>query len=223
MSVLTLAREGNVWVLTLCAGENRFNDAVLDEWRAALDRIEQESGDHAALVITSSDPKFFSNGIDLQAYIGRERELMSSFVPRLDAFLKRMALLPLPVVMAINGHAYAGGALLAAAGDFRLMRADRGRLCFPEVDIKLPFTLLMTELVRLLPNAGAGWELAATGAAWGGEEAARRGVIDRAVSADELLPQAMALATALAGKHRPTYATIKQRWRHAVVEARLAD
>lgn len=222
MSALTLAREGNVWVLSLGLGENRFNDTVLDTWDAALDRVEQESGEHAALVITSSDPKFFSNGIDLQAFEGRVAELMSHFVPRLDAFLQRVALLPLPVVMAINGHAYAGGAILVAAGDFRLMRADRGRLCYPEVDIKLPFTPVMTEIVRLLPDAGAAWELASTGAAWGGDEAARRGVIDRALPEEALLPQAMALATQLATKHRPTYALIKRRWRHAVASAVLA-
>ena len=49
-------------------------------------------------------------------------------------------------------HAYAGGALIASACDFRTMRADRGRFCFPEVDIKIPFTPIMTEIVRLLPN-----------------------------------------------------------------------
>lgn len=216
MSYLELTREGAVWLLTLSHGDNRFNDASLSAWDAALDRIEATEG-NAALVITSSDPKFFSNGIDLEGIVGSHGipYLMSTFVPRLDAFLLRMARFPLPVVVAINGHCYAGGALLAATADVRLMRADRGRFCFPEVDIKLPFTENMTEIVKLLPNAASAWQMASTGVAWGGEEALAKGVIDQALGEAELLPVAMAIAAELAKKDRAAYGVIKRRWRSA--------
>lgn len=216
MSLVDLTREGDVWLLTMNQGDNRFNDDSLDAWNDALDRIEATPG-NAALVVTSASDKFFSNGIDLEGILGSlgPQYLLTVFVPRLDAFLLRMARLPLPVVMAVNGHAYAGGALLAATGDVRLMRADRGRLCFPEVDIKLPFTENMTEIVRLLPNAAAAWQMASTGVAWGGEEAVARGVIDQALPEQELLPAAMAIAAGLAKKDRETYGVIKRRWRSA--------
>lgn len=218
MSYLNLSREGAVWVLTLCHGDNRFNDSSLDAWDAALDEIEATPG-NTALVITGSDPKFFSNGMDLDHFLGEGGPgmgyLMNSFVPRLDAFLLRMARLPLPVVMAINGHCYAGGALLASTGDVLLMRADRGRICFPEVDIKLPFTENMTEIVKLRPNAASAWRMASTGVAWGGEEALAAGVIDQALPEAQLLPAAMAAANELAKKDRATYAVIKRRWRSA--------
>lgn len=216
MSYLELTREGEVWLITLTHGDNRFNDASLDAWEAALDRIEAEAG-NAALVITSRDPKFFSNGIDLEGIVGSQGlgYLMQTFVPRLDAFLLRMARFPLPVVMAMNGHAYAGGALLAATGDVRLMRVDRGRFCFPEVDIKLPFTEIMTEIVKLLPNQASAWQMASAGVAWGGEEALARGVIDQALGEAELLPAALAIASGLAKKDRATYGVIKRRWRSA--------
>ena len=64
MAYLTLTREGLVWNLSLCNGENRLNDDMLAEFQAALDTIEHTEG-KGALVITSSDPKFWSNGIDL--------------------------------------------------------------------------------------------------------------------------------------------------------------
>lgn len=216
MSFLTLSREGAVWVITLCHADNRFNDASLDAWDAALDQIEAVEG-NAAVVITSSDPKFFSNGIDLEGIVGGKGMgyLMSSFVPRLDAFLLRMARFPLPVVVAVNGHCYAGGALLASTGDVLLMRADRGRICFPEVDIKLPLTENMTEIVKLRPNAASAWRMASTGVAWGGEEALAAGVIDQALGEAELLPTAMAIAGELAKKDRATYGVIKRRWRSA--------
>lgn len=214
MSAVQLSREGAVWVLTMTQGDNRFNDAALAEWQAALDTVEASSGP-AALVITSADAKFFSNGIDLDGIFASHgpEYLINTFVPKLDAFLLRMARFPMPVVIAINGHAYAGGALLAATGDFRVMRADRGRFCFPEVDIKLPFTPLMDQIVKLLPNAQAAWTMAVTAAAWGGEECLQRGVVDAAVGESEVLPSALAMAQQLASKDRSTYAAIKRRWR----------
>lgn len=214
MSAVQLSREGAVWVLTMTQGDNRFNDASLAEWHAALDTVEAASGP-AALVITSADAKFFSNGIDLEGIFASQgpEYLINTFVPKLDAFLLRLARFPMPVVMAINGHAYAGGALLAATGDFRVMRADRGRFCFPEVDIKLPFTPIMDQIVKLLPNAQAAWTMAVTAAAWGGEECLQRGVIDAAVGESEVLPSALAMAQHLASKDRSTYAAIKRRWR----------
>lgn len=214
MSAVQLSREGAVWVLTMTQGDNRFNDVSLAEWQAALDTVEATSGP-AALVISSADAKFFSNGIDLEGIFtsyGPEY-LINTFVPKLDAFLLRMVRFPMPVVIAINGHAYAGGALLAATGDFRVMRADRGRFCFPEVDIKLPFTPIMDQIVKLLPNAHSAWTMAVTAAAWGGEECLQRGVVDAAVSESEVLPSALAMAQQLAGKDRSTYAAIKRRWR----------
>ena len=216
MSAVQLSREGAVWVLTLTQGDNRFNDASLAEWHAALDTVEATSGP-AALVITSADAKFFSNGIDLEGIFASQgpEYLLNSFVPKLDAFLLRMARFPMPVVMAMNGHAYAGGALLAATGDFRVMRADRGRFCFPEVDLKLPFTPIMDQIVKLLPNAQSAWMMAVTAAAWGGEECLQRGVVDAAVGESEVLPSALAMAQQLASKDRSTYAVIKRRWRSA--------
>ena len=54
--------------------------------------------------------------------------------------------------------------------NFRLMRADKGRFCYSEVKVKMSFTPALLDIVRLLPNTAAGFELALTGNAWGGEE-----------------------------------------------------
>lgn len=214
MSFLTLSRHGAVWQLLLTNNDNRLNDASVQAWHEALDQVEASEG-NTALVITADSDKFFSNGIDLDGILAQHdmSYLIQQFVPKLDALLLRLARLPLPVVVAMNGHAYGGGALIAATADFRVMRADRGRFCFPEVDVKLPFTPLMMSVVKLLPSAGAAWKMAVTGAAWGGEEALKHGVIDVAVAGEQVLPVAMDMATALATKDRKTYGKIKQDWR----------
>lgn len=217
MSWMNLSREGDVWLMTLCNGDNRFHNDSLLAWGEALDTIEASEG-NVALVITADDSKFFSNGIDLEPIIATHgyKYFTDDFAPRLEQLFLRVARFPMPVAFALNGHTYAGGAIMACAGDIRFMRADRGRFCLPEVNIKVPFTPLMTEVVRLLPNTAGAWQMMSTGVAWGGEEAVANGVIEHALPIEALLPAAMTWATEMAKKDRATYTLIKRRFRVAL-------
>lgn len=221
MNALQLDRDGAVQVITLTRAEadNTFNLDVLREWNAALDEVQAARGD-TSLLVRCDHPKTFCNGIDLPWLMAQPPETFAAFIRVLEDFLLRVATLDLPVVAAINGNAYAGGALLANACDFRLMRADRGRLCYSEISIKMSFTPVMFEVVRLQHDAHAAWEMAMTGRALGGEECAQRRVVDRALPLDQLEAAARALAAELATKHRPTYAQLKLGLRPAI--ARLA-
>lgn len=209
MSTMKLEKKGAVFVLTLSNGANgnMLNDTVLTEYQEIFDTIKKENG-NAALVITSDDPKTFSNGIDLP-WLMKQQDIMA-FITRLENLYIHLALLNLPVIAAINGNAYAGGALIATCADFRLMRSDRGRFCYSEVKVKMPFTPTLLDIVRLLPCPNAVEELALTGNAWGGEECVSRRVVHESLSAEDLLPSAMTLAADMATRDRNTYTTIKR-------------
>lgn len=216
MSYFTLEKRESVYVLTMVNGGvgNALDDDMLDEMNAHLDTIESDPAPHLALVIASDDPKFFSNGINLDFIRSKGMDyLFASFVPRLDTLLARLAWLNVPTIAAINGHAYGGGALMAAACDFRVMRADRGRLCFPEIDLKLSLSPVMVECLNNLPNEKVRWEMAMTGRALGGDEAFAAGIVDRAVTEEELLPCALEMASGLAAKDRRAYTRIKRAMR----------
>ena len=122
----------------------------------------------------------------------------------------------------LTGHTFAGGAILAAAQDFRLMREERGWFCFSEVDVKVPLTHTMHEVVDLLPNRQALRELLLTGKRIGGREAADLGVVDGAYSREKLFDKCMDLARMLATKDRKTYGIIKRRMRRQLVAAQAA-
>jgi enoyl-CoA hydratase/carnithine racemase len=81
------------------------------------------------------------------------------------------------------------------------------------VNIKIPFTPVMTEIIRLLPDQQALRDLALIGKAVGGEEAKQMKVADSIHSEEELLPAAMAFAEMMAQKDRSTYRAIKHRLR----------
>lgn len=217
MSYLSLQQEGNVLVLEMTNGDadNTFSNEVFDEWEALLHDVSGHQGD-GCLLITSTHEKTFCNGINLPWLMAQSQADFQAFITRMENFYLRLATLDMPVIAAINGNCYAGGALLAASCDFRLMRADRGRFCLSEVKIKMPFTEGLLAIVRLIPDARAMYTLAVTSEPWGGDICAARGVVDAAVFHEQLMPLAMARAQQLASLNRATFSIIKRGLRREV-------
>ena len=151
MSLMRWSREGSVATLTLTNGENKQNLAFAQAFKVALDEIVADKDAHA-LVITGEHEKFFSSGIDVPWLMGRmaakDQDSMRAFMYGMNEVFKGLLLFPMPVIAAINGHAFGNGAMLASACDFRFMRSDRGFFCFPEVDISIPFLPGMIAFVR---------------------------------------------------------------------------
>jgi enoyl-CoA hydratase/carnithine racemase len=209
MSMVDLRRENEVFILTLQSGENRFNRPFLEAVNEALDAVETSSGP-AALVTVGGEEKFYSNGLDLAWLMGDGEKERKEFVRAVLKFLGRVLAFPVPTVAAVNGHAFAAGAMLALAHDFRVMRADRGFFCFPEVDIKIPLAPGMTALIKSRLSPGVFRDLILTGVRVGGFEAKERGIVDEAVPLDQVLPRAIARAAALSGKERQIYQALKR-------------
>lgn len=211
MSQLTLTREGNIFIVTMAnpARANALSDETLKEHGQILDEIES-STDNGAVILTSADPKFWCNGIDLEWLMTQSSDYVPKFKSDIDQVLLRWALLPFPTIACITGHAFGAGAILSCAFDFRLMRKDRGFFCFPEVDIKIPFTDVMHTIINLLPDKKALWDLAFTGRRIGGEEAFSLQVVSGAYSQEELLPKTKELAKMLSEKDRATYSSLKR-------------
>ena len=214
MSTMSLAVQDGIHVLTLTnnANENKLNLDVMHEYLAALDAVEAYEG-NTALLITCEHEKTFSTGIDLEWLIQCNEQQRDEFVKTLEIVLYRLAMLNAPSVVCLNGNAYAGGAILASAADFRLMREDRGRFCYPEVNIQIPFTPMMTDIINLLPNKHALKHMALTGVAYTGIECEAMNIVDSIHPQDGLQQAAMDLARVLGEKDRATYTTIKHRLR----------
>ena len=201
-----MTREGDVFVLKMTAGENRFNPEMLEAFDSALSEVEGTDG--TAAVITG-EGKFFSNGLDLE-WMGANTDRIGEVVNGLQALYGRLLAFPATVVAAMNGHAFAGGGMLALACDQRVMREDRGFFCLPEVDINIPFSEGMSALVQSKLTPQVAHEVMLTGRRYGGSDAVRSGIVDLAVPEGAVLPEAVGLAQALAGKNRTTVATIKK-------------
>ena len=109
------------------------------------------------------------------------------YVGRVQALLARVLTLPMPTAAAIGGHAFGAAAMLALAHDFRVMRADRGYFCFPEVDIRIPFTPGMAALIQAKLTPQAAVSAMTTGRRFGGAEAAAIGIVDATADEDAVV------------------------------------
>lgn len=206
--MIDLKREGPVLVLQMRAGENRFNLRFIAALSDALDQAEA-AVEPTALVLTG-DGKFFSNGLDLAWMTGEGKDHAGEVVSGMLRIFARVLASPLATVAALNGHAFAGGAMLALACDFRVMRSDRGFFCIPEIDLGLPLSPGMAGLIQArLPKLTA-HEAIVTGRRYGGEDALARGIVDFAVPEVDLMSKATALAAPLAGKNRAVMQTHKR-------------
>lgn len=206
--MLDLRRDGDVFVLTMQAGENRFNRSFIDAINKALDTVEAASGP-VALVTTGQD-KFYSNGLDLAWMAGDGADEGFGFVNDLIKLMARVLALPMATAAAMNGHTFAAGAMLALAHDYRVMRADRGFFCLPEVDIKIPFSPGMTALIKERFGPKLLRDTIITGARIGGDAAVACGIVDEAAPAEEVLARAIALVAPLASKDRATLGALKR-------------
>ncbi len=210
MSTMNLSLRDGIHILTLtnAANDNTFTTEVMDEYIAAFDTVESYKG-NSALIITCEDEKTFSTGINLAWLSEQSAQGQADFMQAFHHMLLRFALLNIPTIACINGNAYAGGAILASAADFRLMREDRGRFCFPEVNIPLPFTPVTLSMVSLLPNPQALKNMLLTGIAYTGIEAEALNIVDSIHPADQLQISAFNLAQMLATKDRAIYTSIR--------------
>ena len=202
-----LDRDGDVFVLDLGDDENRFSPTSVGALTAALDEVAGAEGPRS--LVTRATGKFWSNGLDLE-WMGAHPDELGPFVDDVHALLARVLSLPVPAVAACQGHVFAAGAMLALAHDARVMRADRGYFCLPEIDISIPFTPGMSALIQARVPQPAQHEAMTTGRRYGGSQAQQAGIVDDAVAEDAVLSTALERASALTGKAGPTLGAIKE-------------
>lgn len=204
----SLTREDDVFVLDLGEAENRFNGEFFDSLEDCLDQVEAAPAPRA--LVTAASGKHWSTGLDLD-WLATQGDAVGDFIVRMHELLARVLEIGVPTVAALQGHTFAGGAMFALAHDQRVMRADRGYFCLPEVDINIPFTVGMSALIAARLPQPALHEAMTTGRRYGGLDAAAAGIVDEAVSEDQVRARAIERAAAQAAKGADVLRTIKQR------------
>ncbi len=199
--MIKLEKIESIYFLTMDAEENRWNTRFVRGIAEALDEIENDEGP-GALITSSANPKFFSNGLDLDWIQspeshpnGGDREV---FGEEFMYLMGRMITLPIPTVCAINGHAFGAGFMFALSHDVRIMREDRGFLCANEMQLGLPIPRPELALFKHKLPANTFFETVQLSRRWTGSEALNAGIVQGVSSLDELPEEAKKKAQELA-------------------------
>ena len=221
MALVKWEKDETVAILTMDNGENRHNLDFANQMMDALDEIIKDTSIHS-LVLTSSDAKNFSQGVDVGWLMERkgakDDDSIRKFMYRMNDVFKTLLLYPVPVIAAINGHAFGNGAILSCACDFRFMREDRGYFCFPEVDISIPFLPGMIAWVKKAIPYYKFQELKYTGKRATGPELAEHNVIVEACSDQkDLMEKSIAYAKTFV-KKRGIFGEMKKRMHKEIVQ-----
>ena len=139
------------------------------------------------------------NGLDLD-WLGAHSDQGDWYIDQVHQLLARVLVAPVPTVAAINGHAFGAGSMLGIAHDFRVMRADRGYFCFPEVDIHIPFSPGMAAIIQAKLTPAAAVEAMTTGRRYGGADAEAIGLVTASAPEDKLTTTAVDLVTPFEGQ-----------------------
>lgn len=166
------------------------------------------AADVRAVVVTGTG-RFFSAGLDLLAVFAEAGAAFDDFTRAFDAGWLAAFALPKPMVAAVNGHAIAGGAVLAACADTRLVADGGGRLGLTEIQVGVTFPVSALEPVRHACGGRHLGELLCRGLTYPPAEAVARGLADEVVPATELLPRALGLARELGALDATAYAVTK--------------
>jgi enoyl-CoA hydratase len=172
----------------------------------------------ACPVVMTGTGRIFSAGVDLLRLVEGGAPYVRKFLPALSTMLATVFSHPAPVVAAINGHAIAGGCVLACAADKRLMARDSGRIGVTELLVGVPFPPVAMEIMRyaLVPQFFA--DAIFSGATYTPLEAVERGLVHEIIDPQALLDRATAAAKALAALPPKAFALSKRQTREPALQ-----
>jgi enoyl-CoA hydratase/carnithine racemase len=212
MTLIKTSTDDAVLTLTLDRPPaHAISRELVSELAERLDQIESEPP--GALVITGAGDRFFSAGLDLLELYPLERAELAKFAPRFLETMLRVWRLPIPVVAAVNGHAIAGGAILALATDHRTMARGRHVFGLNEIQVGLALPSGLLEMVRASVQPAWRARVILEGRNLPTDDALAAGLVEELVEPDELRARAHERASELAKIPAPVYARMKARYR----------
>ena len=214
--MIDIKLDNGVAVVSMSHGKVNALDIEFCEALAA--RFSELRTSDAKAVVLTGQGKIFSAGVNLVRLSEGGTAYIRRFLPVLHRLYDAVFFHPKPVIAAINGHAIAGGAVLACCADRRIMARGSGRIGVTEILVGVPFPALAFEIVRFAVPPRYLSEFTLSGATYATDAALQQGWVDEVAEPDDLLDDALAVARELAMLSPPAFAQTKSQIRQAVGE-----
>jgi enoyl-CoA hydratase len=206
--ILRLEEDRGIHRLVMDDGPNTLTPPMMESLSAALADLSERGA--PPLVLSSAHDALFCPGWDLKLLGGARRPEVARFLDLFNRMILDLFSYPGPTAAAIDGHAVAGGCLLALSCDLRIMGAGRPRIGLSELNlgVPVPATSLLMLGARLAPNVVE--DLVLGGDGCGAERACDVGLVHRVARSDEVLPKTVREVAKLAARPARAFAETKK-------------
>lgn len=214
--MIEVTHQDEIAILRMAHG--KANTLDVEFCNALTAAFEEQRTNAVRAVVVTGTGNIFSAGVDLLRISAEGQDYVRQFLPALHRMLDAAFNLPKPMVAAVNGHAIAGGCVLACCADVRIAARGGGRMGITELLVGVPFPAMAFEVMRFAASPQYLAEMAFSGATYLSDDARMRGLVDDVVEPVELMNRAMAAAKALAGLSPAAFAVTKQQLRQPVAD-----
>ena len=217
MTFVNVNKQEGIATVTLNRGKvNPLNEDVVEELFSSLKTLEND--DSVSAVILTGSGKFFSFGFDVPELITYSKEAFENFILKFTNLYSYMFLYPKPIIAALNGHAIAGGCMLAITCDHRVMVSEKAKISLNEIDLGVPVFAAITEILRFCAGSRNATEILYSGAMYAAKEALALGLIDEIVGREDFDKTVKKRASELGKKPGPAFSGIKSFLREPILD-----
>ncbi|MCX7770253.1 MAG: enoyl-CoA hydratase/isomerase family protein [Proteobacteria bacterium] len=200
-----LEEKDSIAILKLNNGvTNAISQDLIDDLSKKLDIIEKN---FKGLIIRGNE-KFFSMGFNLPELIVMDKSSFEKFYESFNELILKIFTLPLPTISVIEGHAVAGGFIIAISTDYRIALADK-KLGLNEINLGVPVPFLAIELLERLSGKRIAENLLYSGDLIKTQDALRFSIVDEIIEPNEIFEKTVEKIKNLASKPQRAFENIK--------------
>lgn len=159
---------------------NALNEEFVEELRECLSGLAGDSGVKA--VIITGRGSFFSFGFDVPGFMAYKKKSFQKYVMKFSKLTREIFMFPKPVIAGLNGHAVAGGTILALSCDYRVMVKDKPRISLNELTFGSTIFTSVAEYLKFAVGSNNAQKVLYSGKMFTAQEALSLGLVDEAVT-----------------------------------------
>ncbi len=223
MELVETASEGRTTIISMAHGRtNPIGPQLVAELHQAVLKAKEDPG-ISAVVLASASDRFFSIGLDIPQLYPMDREEFAAFAASFDRLCMDLYSLPKPTVVALTGHATAGGCILALTADHRIIGSGRRLMGLNEVKLGVIVPWPADRMLRAMVDGRTARLIIEQGEFYPPDELLGMGLVDEVVDPEQVVPSAVQLATSMSAMPPQAYAALKGIRTGPVVEDILAE
>jgi enoyl-CoA hydratase/carnithine racemase len=217
MSFVEVQLRSGIATVVLGRGKvNALNPAVVEELSATFSTLQSDT--EARGVVLTGRGKFFSFGFDVPEFLSYTRGELTSYLTSFTTLYRNLFIYPKPLVAALNGHAIAGGCMIALACDSAIMAQGSAKISLNEIGFGASVFAGSTEMLQFRTGSRAS-EVLYSGAMYSPAQAQETGLVAEVVAPEALLDRAREIAQELASRRPAAFASIKSLLRKPIADA----